>query len=41
MDKTGAVTKAEMGKLMGHLMPQVKGKADGTVVSRIVNSLLK
>lgn len=41
MDKTGAVTKADIGKLMGHLMPQVKGKADGALVSRIVNGLLK
>jgi hypothetical protein len=39
--KTGAKTKQDMGKVMGVLMPQVKGKADGSLVGRIVNSLLK
>jgi uncharacterized protein YqeY len=38
--KTGAVKKNEMGKVMGVLMPQVKGKADGAMVNRIVNSML-
>ena len=33
---TGASTKADMGKVMGALMPNVKGKADGALVSRIV-----
>ena len=40
-DETGAVTKADFGKLMGHLMPKVKGKADGGMVNKIVNGLLK
>lgn len=32
----GASTKADMGKVMGVLMPKVKGKADGTLVSTLV-----
>lgn len=38
--KTGATTKQDMGKVMAVLMPLVKGKADGSTVSRIVISLL-
>lgn len=38
--QTGAAKKNEMGKVMGVLMPKVKGKADGALVNRIVNSLL-
>lgn len=30
----------EMGRLMGHLMPQVKGKADGRMVNEVVKELL-
>lgn len=30
----------DMGKVMGALMPKVKGRADGSVVSRIVKELL-
>ncbi len=37
---TGATSKADIGKVMGALMPKVKGKADGGVVNKIVNSLL-
>lgn len=39
--ETGAVVKAEMGKVMAVLMPKVKGKADGKLVSKIVGELLK
>jgi hypothetical protein len=39
-DETGAVTKADIGKLMGHLMPKIKGKADGAMVNKIVSGLL-
>lgn len=39
--KTGAVTLKDMGKVMGVAAPQMKGKADGTVVSRIVREKLK
>ena len=38
--KTGASTPQDMGKVMGVLMPQVKGKADGTLVSSIVKEAL-
>lgn len=38
--ETGAESKADMGKVMGVLMPKVQGKADGNVVSKIVNELL-
>ena len=40
IEQSGATKKNEMGKVMGLLMPKVKGMADGTVVNRIVNSLL-
>jgi uncharacterized protein len=38
--KSGATSAADMGKVMGVLMPDVKGKADGGVVSRIVREEL-
>lgn len=38
---TGAKTPQEMGKVMGYLMPKVKGKADGTLVSRLVKEKLQ
>jgi hypothetical protein len=38
--QTGAASMAEMGKLMGALMPKVKGKADGNLVSSIVKKEL-
>ena len=38
--QTGAARKNEMGKVMGVLMPKIKGKADGALVNRIVSSLL-
>lgn len=38
--KSGAASAAEMGKVMGVLMPDVKGKADGGLVSRIVKEEL-
>ncbi len=36
----GAAGPGDMGKVMGQLMPQVRGKADGGEVSRVVNELL-
>lgn len=41
IEKTGAATPAEFGKVMGVVMPQVKGKADGNQVNAIVKELLK
>jgi len=37
----GATSVADMGKVMGALMPKVKGKADGGMVSKIVREALK
>lgn len=34
--QTGAKTMADMGKVMGVLMPKIKDKADGGMVSKIV-----
>lgn len=38
--ETGAKDIKEMGKVLGALMPKVKGKADGQLVSRIVKEEL-
>ena len=40
INQTGAKTMAEMGKVMGALMPKIKGKADGGLVSKIVKEEL-
>jgi uncharacterized protein YqeY len=40
ISQTGATSMADMGKLMGALMPKVKGKADGNLVSKIVREQL-
>jgi len=37
---TGAASKKEMGKVMGVIMPKVKGKADGSLVQKIVSEEL-
>ena len=41
VEQTGASTAADMGKVMGALMPKVKGKADGGLVSRLVREKLQ
>ena len=38
--ETGATSMQDMGKLMGVLMPKVKGKADGNLVNQIVRKQL-
>lgn len=38
--KTGAVSMKDMGKIMADLMPQVKGKAEGSEISKIIKELL-
>lgn len=38
--QTGAKSQADMGKVMGALMPKTKGKADGVLVSKIVRGEL-
>lgn len=40
IDKTGAKEMKDTGKIMAELMPKVKGKADGSQISRIVKELL-
>lgn len=40
ISKTGATTPKDMGKVMGVVTPQVKGKADGKFVANQVKSLL-
>jgi len=40
VSQTGALTMADMGKVMGALMPKVKGKADGALVSNLVKQAL-
>lgn len=39
--KTGATSSKEFGQVMGVVMPQVKGKADGNAVNAIVKELLQ
>ena len=40
IEASGAASKKEMGKVMGLLMPKVKGKADGKLVNEVVSALL-
>ena len=40
VSEVGATSIKDKGKLMGKLMPQVKGKADGTVVNELVTQIL-
>jgi len=40
IQEVGASSKADMGKVMGALMPKVKGRADGKLVNQAVQQLL-
>lgn len=40
IQSVGATSKADMGKVMGALMPKVKGKADGSLVNKLVQQHL-
>lgn len=40
IEQLQATSKQEMGKVMGALMPKVKGKADGTQVNKLVQKHL-
>ena len=39
--ETGGSSLSDMGKVMGFLMPQVKGRADGKIVNTIVTEKLR
>lgn len=40
IQEVGATSKANMGKVMGALMPKVKGRADGKLVNQLVQQSL-
>ena len=40
VEKSGAPSQKDMGKVMGLLMPKVKGRADGKLVNSIVREML-
>ena len=40
IDESGANSMAEIGKVMGVLMPKIRGKADGKEANQIVRELL-
>jgi len=40
ISEVGANSKAEMGKVMAAIMPKVKGKADGSLVNKLVQQHL-
>ena len=41
IEEVGASGMQDMGRVMGKLMPEVQGKADGELVSSVVRSLLQ
>ncbi|WP_239253992.1 GatB/YqeY domain-containing protein [Listeria ilorinensis] len=40
IEEVGATTKADFGKVMGAIMPKVKGRADGNAVNQFVKQYL-
>ncbi|MCP8967171.1 GatB/YqeY domain-containing protein [Ectobacillus ponti] len=40
IEQLGASSKADMGKVMGAVIPKVKGKTDGSLVNKLVSQLL-
>lgn len=40
IEKAGAKSIKDMGKVMSELMPQLKGKADGSLVSKVIREML-
>ena len=40
IQQVGATSVSDLGSVMRHLMPQVKGKADGRTVNQVVRDLL-
>ena len=41
INETDAITMSDKGKVMGQLMPQVRGKADGAQVNELVTEILQ
>ena len=41
VEEVGATSPKDRGRVMGRLMPQVRGKADGAVVNEVVARLLE
>ena len=41
IDETGAASVKDLGKVMKVVMPKVKGRADGSVVNRLVKEMLE
>ncbi|MBS4535571.1 GatB/YqeY domain-containing protein [Clostridium sp. D2Q-14] len=41
IDEVGASSMKDMGKIMGKVMPQIKGRADGSLVNKIAIKYLK
>lgn len=41
IDEVGANSSQDIGKVMSHVMPKVKGRADGSIINRIVRQYLK
>ena len=39
--ETKATSSKDIGKVMSWVMPKVKGKADGKIISATVNAILK
>jgi uncharacterized protein YqeY len=40
ISETGATSPGDLGRVMGHLSPRTKGRADGKLVSEVVRRLL-
>jgi uncharacterized protein YqeY len=40
IQELGATSKKDMGKVMGAILPKVKGQADGKEVNRLVQEIL-
>ena len=41
IDEAGATSMAEIGRVMGVLMPKIQGKADGKEANQIVREMLQ
>ncbi len=41
IDSLGATSMSDIGKVMGKAMAMLKGKADGSLISKIIKDLLR